>query len=127
MTKEKPVALHSGPQVFSLKKYLINLLVHLEAVPAVLEVGNHLVGSGKTGVDVSLGGLGTHLLGGEQYSLGILGLELVAVGGLHVSHIAEVGTCLHGLGQTCLVDDLLAGSVDEHTVLGQHLDEALAN
>ena len=64
------------------------LLVNLEAVPAVLQVSYHLVGGGQAGVDVGLGGLGTHLLRGEQHALGILGLELVGIGGLHVSHIA---------------------------------------
>ena len=111
----------------SIKKPPVYLLVYLEAVPAILQVGNNLVGGCQTSVDVGLGGLGTHLLGGEQYALGILGLQLVCVSGLHVSYIAEVGTSLHGLGQTGLVDDLLAGGIDEHTVLGQHLDEALAN
>ena len=39
------------------------LLVHLELGNTLLDVANNLVGSCKTCVGVSLGGLSTHLLG----------------------------------------------------------------
>ena len=40
-----------------------NLLVHLELGVAVLEEGINLLGCCNTGIGVSLGSLGTHLLG----------------------------------------------------------------
>jgi hypothetical protein len=39
------------------------LFVHLELCATILEEGVDLLGGGNTGIDIGLGGLGTHLLG----------------------------------------------------------------
>ena len=44
------------------------LFIHLEFVPAILQVGNHLLSGGHSGVIVGFGSLSAHFLGSEEYA-----------------------------------------------------------
>lgn len=53
------------------------LLVDLIACIALGEVGDYLTGGCEAGVDIGLGGLRAHFLGGEEHAVG----KLLDVGG----------------------------------------------
>ena len=94
------------------------LLVHLELGVAVLEEGIDLLGSSDTSVDVGLGCLSTHLLGGREVATFELS-ELVVSIGHDVGNELQVLTFLHQLDELGLVDDFLTGSVHQHATLLQ--------
>ncbi len=89
------------------------------------EVGN-LAGGCYAGVEVGLGCLGTALLGGEEYAVGKAFEEHVGIAGAHVGKVLEVGSLGEYFFELGLVDDLLAGGVDEHCAFGHGGDEFAA-
>ena len=92
------------------------LFVNLEFRVAIAEEGVDLTGSSDAGVDVSLGSLSTHLL--RCCEVAALELSEVCVGiGLDVGDELQVVALLHELDELGLVDDFLAGCVDEHATL----------
>ena len=87
------------------------LLVDLEFVPSLFQIGYYLLGCGNTCVEVGLGSLGTHLFGSEEYAVGEFLLELFSLSGFDVADIADVGTLLESTDETLFVDNLFTGGV----------------
>ena len=82
----------------SLVTLVSKLFVHLEFGAAILEEFADLVGSGDTGVDVGLFGLGTHLLGGGEVAA-LESLELGIGIGHDVGDEFQVLALFHQLQQ----------------------------
>ena len=85
------------------------------------------MGCCDAGIDVGLGGLRTHLLGGGEVTLGEELQEFAVGSGHDVGHVLEVLALLHELDELGLVDDLLAGSVYQHGTLGHILQQGVVD
>ncbi len=98
----------------------------METVDAVAEVGHGLFGGGDTGVDVGLGGLCTHFLGGKEHAVAKFLFEHIGIVGLDISHVLDIRTGFKCFFETGFVDYLLAGGIDKNSAFGHFGNKVVA-
>merc|ERR1712196_192435 len=94
-----------------------------------LEEANDLLCSLNPCIRICLSGLSTHLLLGNHHPFGHFRkrLELREVLWRHVCDVAEIFALLEEFFQIRLIDNLWAGSVDEHRVLWHLAEQSIVD